>query len=95
MHNPIRRYTVVGFFTLTLTLIVILFFYLLSHKLCSAVIFDLFIPLIILNTFRFTSFILLGTYIQPNGSSIELQLPSQLFTLMMMDSNEVYQDSDR
>ena len=37
----------------------------------------------ILNTFRFTSPILLETNILPNGSSMVLQLPLDLFILLM------------
>ena len=43
--------------------------------------FDSFIPVIIWNIFKFTSSVLLGTQILPDGSSIVLHLSSYLSKL--------------
>ena len=51
-------------------------------EICYASAFGSFILLIILNTFSFTSFILLRTHFLPNGSYAALQLPPPLLILM-------------
>ena len=57
-------------------------------------VFDSFMYLIILVTFRITPVILIGTYNLPNELSVVLQVPSHLFIQTMNSSNEVHQDSN-
>ena len=68
------------FFKLTLTLIIVKLHFLPSnsnlhsHEIGFTSVFHSFIPLIILNTVKFTSSILLGTHILPNGYPVVLQI---------------------
>ena len=48
-----------------------------SHKICFATIFDLFIPVIILKIYKFTSSVLLWTHMLDRSSRV-LQLLSKL-----------------
>ena len=57
------------------------------------VVFNSFIPLIILDTCKFTDSILFGAHILPSRSSTVLQFSPHLSRLM--DSNDVYQDSNQ
>ena len=69
-------------FMIFLYMIFLLLFFT-NTEICFVIVFDSFILVTILNTVKFKSFVLFGTYILSQGPSRVLQLPLQISKLTL------------